>query len=102
MVMKKTAYFLLVGLVFTIFQVPTVFARSESGDHRGDNDHCQRLHPSGTTHNDPSEADAMRWESEWLDNSGSLSEATYTEVESLGHSRKEVSCYLQGARREGR
>ena len=101
MVMKKTAYFLLVGLVFTTFQVPTVFARSESGDHRGDNDHCQRLHPSGTTHSDPIEADAMRWEAEWLDNGGSLSEATYSEIESQGHSREEVACYLEGARRDG-
>jgi hypothetical protein len=82
-------------------------ARRGDGDHRdgggrhgdGDNEHCQRLHPSGTTHNDPIEADAMRWETEWLNNSGSLSKATYAEIESQGHSREEVACYLEGARR---
>ena len=41
----------------------------------------------------------MRWEAEWLDNRGSLSEATYSEIESQGHSREEVACYLEGARR---
>ena len=93
--MKKIIYLFIVGLVFTALQVATVWAQGS------DNDHCQSLHPSGTTHTDPDEADAGRWEAEWLDNSGSLSEATYTEVEAQGHSRDEVSCYLQGARREG-
>ena len=96
--MKKLVCFLMVSLVFTTIKINTVLAQGESGD----NDHCQRLHPSGTTHSDPIEADAMRWEAEWLDNGGSLSEATYAEVESQGHSREEVSCYLQGSRREGR
>ena len=41
----------------------------------------------------------MRWEYEWLDNSCSLSEATYAEIESQSHSREEVACYLEGARR---
>jgi hypothetical protein len=85
----------MVGLVFTTIKINTVLAQGESGD----NDHCQRLHPSGTTHSDPIEADAMRWEAEWLDNRGSLSEATYAEIESQDHSREEVACYLEGARR---
>ena len=99
--MKKAVYFFLAGLVFTAFQVATVWAQGAGMDHHGERDHCQSLHPSGTTHTDPDEADAGRWEAEWLDNSGSLSEATYTEVEAQGHSRDEVNCYLQGARREG-
>ena len=98
--MKRIVLFL-VGLVFTMLQINTVLAQGEGGDH-DDNEHCQRLHPRGTTHNDPTEADAMRWEAEWLNNSGSLTEATYAEVESQGHSREEVSCYLQGARRGAR
>ena len=97
--MKKIIYFFIVGLVFTALQVATVWAQGTGGDHHGERDHCQSLHPSGTTHTDP--ADAGKWEAEWLDNSGSLSEATYTEVEAQGHSREEVNCYLQGARREG-
>ena len=99
--MKRIVFFL-VGLVFVIFQINTVLAQGEgSGRHSDDdNEHCQRLHPSGTTHSDPIEADAMRWEAEWLDNRGSLSEATYSEIESQGHSREEVACYLEGARRD--
>ena len=99
--MKKIIYFFIVGLVFTALQVATVWAQGTGGDHHGERDHCQSLHPSGTTHTDPDEAVARGWEAEWLDNSGSLSEATYTEVEAQGHSRDEVNCYLQGARREG-
>ena len=99
--MKKIIYFFIVGLVFTALQVATVWAQGTGGDHHGERDHCQSLHPSGTTHTDPDEAVAGGWEAEWLDNSGSLSEATYTEVEAQGHSRDEVNCYLQGARREG-
>ena len=95
--MKKIVFFL-VGLAFITLQINTLFAQGAGGDH-DDNEHCQRLHPSGTTHSDPIEADAMRWETEWLDNSGSLSEATYSEIESQGHSREEVACYLEGARR---
>ena len=98
--MKKIVFFLF-GLAFTTLQINTVLAQGDGGSHGGDddNEHCQRLHPSGTTHSDPIEADSMRWETEWLDNSGSLSEATYSEIESQGHSREEVACYLQGARR---
>ena len=95
--MKKIVFFL-VGLAFITLQINTLFAQGAGGDH-DDNEHCQRLHPSGTTHSDPIEADAMRWEAEWLDNRGSLSEATYSEIESQGHSREEVACYLEGARR---
>jgi hypothetical protein len=40
----------------------------------------------------------MRWETEWLGNSRSLSEANYAEIKSQGHTREEVACYLEGAR----
>jgi hypothetical protein len=69
------------------------------GDHQGDSDHCAALHPGGAAaHVDPPEStlDAIGAEMEASCKAGNcgISEASYTSLTSLGHSRAEVDCFL--------
>ena len=108
--MKKTClFFLLVGLTFAALQVATVAAQTGMpggpggmpgmGDHQGDNDHCAALHPGGAaTHVDPPQAEIDAIETEYRvsceTGNCALSDASYASLESQGHSRDEVNCFL--------
>ena len=108
--MKKTClFFLMVGLIFTALQVATAAAQTGMpggpggmpgmGDHQGDNDHCAALHPGGAaTHVDPPQAEIDAIETEYRvsceTGNCALSDASYASLESQGHSRDEVNCFL--------
>ena len=69
------------------------------GDHQGDNNHCAALHPGGAAqHVDPPQAEIDAIETEYRvsceTGNCSLSDASYASLESQGHSRDEVNCFL--------
>ena len=110
--MKKTClFFLLVGLTFTALQVATVAAETGMpgmGDHQGGmnpqgmppmGQDCAALHPGGAaTHVDPPQAEIDAIETEYRvsceTGNCALSDASYASLESQGHSRDEVNCFL--------
>ena len=76
------------------------------GGHEGDpSAACAAIpHPDGSAHVDPPEAKINDVEEEYKANcqagACSLSEATYASLESLGHSRGEIDCFLAAGERQ--
>jgi hypothetical protein len=95
-------------LIFTLLKVTNVGAQDTTAPGSAaagqmDQD-CAQLHPGGSaTHVDPPESqiDAIEAEYEASCKAGNcfLSEATYASLESQGHSRGEVDCFM--AERDG-
>ena len=107
--MQKLLNFLLIGLILTVLQVSNVGAQDTAAPGSAaagqmDQD-CAQLHPGGAaTHFDPPQAqlDAIEAEYEASCRAGNcaLSDATYASLESQGHSRGEVDCFMaEGERR---
>ena len=73
--------------------------QGQQHDQQGDNDHCAALHPGGAaTHVDPPQAEIDAIETEYRvsceTGNCALSDASYASLESQGHSRDEVNCFL--------
>ena len=101
--MQKLLNFLLIGLIFTVLQVTNVGAQDtaapgSAASGQMDQD-CAQLHPGGAaTHVDPPESQIDAIEEEYKANCEAgncfLSAATYASLESQGHSRGEVDCFM--------
>ena len=107
--MQKLLNFLLIVLIFTVLQVTNVGAQDTAAPGSAaagqmDQDCAAIPHPDGSAHVDPPQAQIDAVEAEYAAScqSGacSLSQATYASLESLGHSRGEIDCFLAAGERQ--
>ena len=101
--MQKRLNFLLIVLIFTVLQVTNVGAQDTAAPGSAaagqmDQD-CAQLHPEGAaTHVDPPESQIEAIEAEYRAScergNCAISDATYASLQSQGHSRDEVDCFM--------
>jgi hypothetical protein len=113
--MQKLLNFLLIILIFTVLQVTNVGAQDtaalgSAATGQMDQD-CAQLHPGGAaTHVDPPESQIESIEAEYrascesmgkaTEGNCAISDATYSSLESQGHSRAEVDCFMAEGERD--
>jgi len=107
--MQKLLNFLLIVLIFTVLQVTNVGAQDtlapgSVATGQMDQDCAAIPHSDGSSHVDPPQAQIDAVEAEYAAScqasACSLSEATYASLESLGHSRGEIDCFLVAGERQ--